>query len=250
MKRTELTAYLDDLLSIDGIEDESPNGLQVEGKEEVRQVGFAVDYSLELAERAVADGLDLLFVHHGLIRTAIRRIDGLTLAYLKPLICSGISLYVAHLPLDVHPELSHNARMARLLQLESVRPLRDATGLPVGLTGELPGEVSRDELAGSIRRLISDQLQVLPFGEPRVKRVAIVSGRGASLSLQARAAGADFFLTGEPAHGYYHQIKALGLNAGFAGHYRTETWGVLAVMEHLQARNLVAGRFYDIPSPF
>ena len=57
MKLTELVDELDRLLNIHAIEDESANGLQVEGRAEVRRAGFAVDYSPELAIQAAADGM-------------------------------------------------------------------------------------------------------------------------------------------------------------------------------------------------
>ncbi len=250
MKLTELVDELDRLLNIHAIEDESANGLQVEGRAEVRRAGFAVDYSPELAVQAAADGVDLLFVHHGMIWGGLRHVRGVTLAYLKPLIEHGISLYAAHLPLDVHPELGHNIQMARLLELRDPAPIIDYKGSSVGILAHTGGPVPREEVLAKIRATISCDVHILPFGPERVSRVAIVSGGGARLALEAREAGADFYLTGETSHSAYHQIKAVGLNVCFAGHYLTEKWGVLAVMRHLQERGLVDARFYDIPTPF
>jgi dinuclear metal center YbgI/SA1388 family protein len=250
MQLLELVNYLDQLLRVKEIEDESPNGLQVEGRGEVHRAGFAVDYSPELGRQAATDGLDLLFVHHGLIWGSLKQIRGITLAYLKPLIQNEISLYVAHLPLDVHPELSHNVRMARMLGLTDLRPFGNYKGLAAGVIGRWPGPGGRDGVLEAIRGTISCDVHFLPFGSEDVSQVAIISGGGASLALQAREAGADFYLTGEPSHSSYFQIKTLGLNVCFAGHYLTEKWGVLSVMEHLQTHGLPEGRFYDIPSPF
>jgi dinuclear metal center YbgI/SA1388 family protein len=250
MKLTELVDELDRLLNIHAMEDDSANGLQVEGRAEVRRVGFAVDYSLELAAQAAADRMDLLFVHHGMIWGNLRHLRGVTMTYLKPLVENGISLYAAHLPLDVHPELGHNIQMARLLELRNPSPIIDYKGAPIGILAHTGGPVPREDVLAKIRTTISCDVHFLPFGSERVNRVAIVSGGGAKLALEARAAGADFYLTGETSHSAYHQIKALGLNVCFAGHYLTEKWGVLAVMRHLQERGLVEGQFYDIPTPF
>ena len=41
----DIVHHLDSLLDINGIEDKSPNGLQVEGRSTVNRVGLAVDYS-------------------------------------------------------------------------------------------------------------------------------------------------------------------------------------------------------------
>ncbi|HQK86208.1 MAG TPA: Nif3-like dinuclear metal center hexameric protein, partial [Acidobacteriota bacterium] len=241
---------LDRLLNLHAIEDESVNGLQVEGRAEVRRAGFAVDYSPELAVQAAADGIDFLFVHHGMIWGGLRHVRGVTLAYLKPLIEHGLSLYAAHLPLDVHPELGHNIQMARLLELRDPSPIIDYKGLPIGILAHTDGPVLREDLLAKIRATISCDVHFLPFGPEWMSHVAIVSGSGARLALEAREAGADFYLTGETSHSAYHQIKAAGLNVCFAGHYLTEKWGVLAVMRHLQERGLVVAKFYDIPTPF
>lgn len=246
----DIVHHLDSLLDINGIEDKSPNGLQVEGRSTVNRVGLAVDYSPELVEQATRDGMDLLFVHHGLIWGGLQRITGVTLAFLKPLLTADISLYAAHLPLDIHPELGHNACLARMLQLQSPQPFGRYHGREIGLIGQLPAPQSRDSLVQVIRRDISPDLILLPFGPSTISRVAVVSGGGASLALEAREAGADFFLTGETSHSVYHQIKAAGLNVGFAGHYISEKWGVLAVANHLESHFDLETRFYDIPTPF
>lgn len=250
MKLDELVRYLDSLLRIDAIEDDSPNGLQVEGRPDVTRIGFGVDYCPELADRTAADGMDLLFVHHGLIWGGVRHLRGMTMHFLKPLVRSDLSLYVAHLPLDVHPELGHNIQMARLLDLADPRPFGCHHGHPVGVIGRWTGPAGRDHVLAAIRQRLSSQAMLLPFGGEAVQSVAIISGGAAKLAEQAREAGADFYLTGETSHSQFHLLKELGLNVCFGGHYQTEKWGLLAVLEHLRERGLADGRFYDLPTPF
>ncbi len=53
MHRTELEAYLNDLLAPEKIKDFSPNGLQVEGKESIQKIVTGVTASEALIARAI-----------------------------------------------------------------------------------------------------------------------------------------------------------------------------------------------------
>ena len=63
--RDELVAYTNKLLEIDCFRDYAPNGLQVEGRDEIRILASAVTASYDAVEEAVAVGADALLVHHG-----------------------------------------------------------------------------------------------------------------------------------------------------------------------------------------
>lgn len=65
--RDKIVAFLDEYLSINSFPDKSRNGLQVEGKEEVEKIAFAVDACMDTFVKARALGADMLIVHHGLI---------------------------------------------------------------------------------------------------------------------------------------------------------------------------------------
>ena len=65
MKRTELEQYLKELFQYEKFEDFCQNGLQVEGKEEIRKIAFGVSFHLPLLEQAIQAQADALFVHHG-----------------------------------------------------------------------------------------------------------------------------------------------------------------------------------------
>jgi len=58
MKRDELARYLDQLLDASRVRDYCPNGLQVEGREEVAAIVSGVTASVALIEAAAAAGAD------------------------------------------------------------------------------------------------------------------------------------------------------------------------------------------------
>src|SRR5258708_1819858 len=66
IEREVLTAHLDQLLDSGRFRDYGPNGLQVEGKPQIRKIVTGVTASLALIEAAVAAGADAILVHHGL----------------------------------------------------------------------------------------------------------------------------------------------------------------------------------------
>ncbi|TMK23853.1 MAG: Nif3-like dinuclear metal center hexameric protein, partial [Actinobacteria bacterium] len=90
---------------------------------------------------------------------------------------------------------------------------------------------------------------VFEGGPQRVRRVAIVSGAGADYLTDAAAAGADAFITGEPAERSMAQARELGVHFIAAGHYATETFGVRRLGEHLAKRFELRHVFLDIPNP-
>ncbi len=76
----EIVAFLDDELRLSEVPDYpgALNGLQMQGGEEVQRVAAAVDASLPVVKKAVAAGVDLLVVHHGMFWKGARPVTGAT----------------------------------------------------------------------------------------------------------------------------------------------------------------------------
>ena len=96
--------------------DYGPNGLQVEGRSEIRTLVSGVTASRALIEAAIAEQADAIVVHHGLFW---RGQDGTVTGWMKQrlalLLQHDINLFAYHLPLDAHPDLGNNAQLAHLL---------------------------------------------------------------------------------------------------------------------------------------
>jgi putative NIF3 family GTP cyclohydrolase 1 type 2 len=116
--RQDLLQAFDALLQPARFKDYGPNGLQVEGRPEVRKIVSGVTASLALIEAAVAARADAIFVHHGLFwRGQDGRVTGWMKQRLALLLAHDINLYAYHLPLDAHPELGNNAQLGLQLGL-------------------------------------------------------------------------------------------------------------------------------------
>lgn len=93
VRLSELVACSNELLQIDEYEDYCPNGLQVEGREEVRRIVSGVTANQALIEAAIERQADVLLVHHGWFwRGEDSRIIGMKHRRLKALLAHDISL--------------------------------------------------------------------------------------------------------------------------------------------------------------
>ena len=65
MQTRALVDYLNEYLCVSLFKDYAPNGLQVEGKPDVKRIVIGVSASQALIDHAVAVGADCVLVHHG-----------------------------------------------------------------------------------------------------------------------------------------------------------------------------------------
>ena len=67
MKKQDLIKYLDEYLKIKLFTDKSKNGLQVDSsKKEIKKIGYSVDASTYIFEKAKQEKVDLVLCHHGM----------------------------------------------------------------------------------------------------------------------------------------------------------------------------------------
>ncbi len=222
------------------------NGLQVEGPGRVAQVAAAVDAGEASIQDAVDRGCQLLLVHHGLFWGGLRPLTGPHYRKVKLLIEGGVSLYSAHLPLDAHAEVGNCVLLARAMGLDPSERFGTFRGVPIGWAGD--ADENREALRRRLADVVGGEVKLLPGGPERVRRVGVVTGGGGGFIEEAVEAGLDTLVTGEGPHHTFLQAMELGVNVYYAGHYATETFGVRALAEALEARFHVPWTFLDHPS--
>jgi len=248
MKTSDLVQFLDDLLNIKDIQDDSQNGLQVENSGQVNKVALAVDASLAAFQKTREKNADFLLVHHGLFWNKPFAITGQLFQRIQSLIQSDIALYAAHLPLDLHPELGNNAQVEQILNWPVVGEFGDYHGITIGKEVKYKQPKSVDAVLKEMAEGLNCEPQAWRFGSDKIQRIAYVSGGGLSLLQQAIESKMDAFITGEPKHGSYWMAKEAGINVIFAGHYATETLGVKAVGKGLEKEFDLETVFIDLPT--
>lgn len=248
-KLYRIVAFLDKYLATDEVNDDSWNGLQVEGKPDVLKIVFAVDAGVETFERALEAGADLIIVHHGHFwQKADPSYSSWRKTRLDLLIKNGISLYASHLPLDRHPEVGNNAQLLKVLGAKKKEEAFEHHGKNVGWVGEFSTPQSMDAITKKLERQLGARCVVLPFGKKKVKTLAVLTGGGDYTTFfEALGMGVDLYITGDPSE-IYHVAKDAGFNVVFAGHHATETLGVKALAEVLKKKFKVETAFIDIPT--
>ncbi len=248
MQRDALVAYLDDYLHIREFDDYGPQGLQVEGADQVHKITVSVDAALTVIEAAVQAGSNFHLAHHGLFWGDPQRLVGPLGRRVRALFQSNVSLYAVHLALDAHPEVGNNAVLARLLEVEITDWWAPAKGNPIGVLGTAPAGLSLDELVGRLAGQLGVQPLVYDYGPKQIGRVGIISGGAADEIAAAAGLGLDTYITGETSHSHYWDAAEHRINVIFAGHYATETVGVKALAAHLAQTFDLQTEFLSFPT--
>jgi dinuclear metal center YbgI/SA1388 family protein len=245
MDRNDLAAYLDGLLEAGRFRDYCPNGLQVEGRPEVRRVVCGVSASLTLLQAALVAEADAVLVHHGWFwRGEDGRVTGIRRARLKALLENDISLFAYHLPLDAHAEFGNNAQLGRLMGWRVEGRFAEQDVAFLGGAEGTAAEVA-DKLAlklGRLPLLVGDAAR-------KVERIAWCSGGAQGYFEQAIAAGADVYVSGEISEQTVHLARESGVPYIAAGHHATERYGVQALGAHLVERFGLDCRYVELDNP-
>jgi dinuclear metal center YbgI/SA1388 family protein len=244
-RRDDILAFADALLEVERFPEYGRPGLQVLGADEVTRVVCGVSSSLELFERAAALGAELVLVHHGLFwRNEPLVVDRRLRGRLEALFAANVTLAAYHLALDAHPEVGNNALLARRLGATL-----EGLFAQIGAGARLREPVAVDVLAARLRDATGRDPLVFPGGPERIERIAVVTGSGGTLLVQAAHEGYDAFVTGEPKEPALHSARELGIHFLAGGHYATETFGVQALAARLADEFDLAWEFVDLSNP-
>lgn len=242
-----ITNYIDELLKVELFEDYAPNGLQVEGKENLKKIVTAVSATQLLIEAAIEANADTILVHHGWFwGKEDPRIIGMKYNRLKLLMENEISLLGYHLPLDAHLEFGNNAQFARLLDIH-IEDVMDNQG--VGNYGRLSEYTSLEKLGKQIESALGRKPTLISGGDHAIRRIAWCTGAAQGWISKAAEAGVDAYISGEISEPTVHVAREMGVHYIAAGHHATERYGVQALGEHVAAKFGLLHEFIDIDNP-
>lgn len=250
MDRDELVAFLDDYLACEECRDSAINGLQVEGRREIRRLACGVSASLRLFQEATSWKADGVLVHHGLLwQGPVQPVIGALGQRLRLLLQEGLNLLAYHLPLDRHPEVGNAAVFARELGLERLEPFGYFDGVAIGWAGVFPRPQSLEGLSQLAETVTGQKPLAFSGGGQPIFSVGIVTGSGANAFAEAVETGLDALITGEPKEWLMHRAEEEGLHVLTCGHYASERFGVQALGEYLARVFGLEVQFFDLPNP-
>ncbi len=175
----------------------------------VGRVLFAVDPVQAVVDEAVEWGADLVVTHHPLYLRGTTSVAATTFKgrVVHTLISSGIALHVAHTNAD-HADPGVSDALAEAVGLRVTGPLIADPTDPAGRRGT--GRIGLLEPPLTLSAFAAQVAAGLPAtaagvrvaGEPDrlISRVAVCGGSGDSFLAEARAAGADAYVTADLRH--------------------------------------------------
>jgi dinuclear metal center YbgI/SA1388 family protein len=250
VSRQTLLETFDQILQPQRFKDYGPNGLQVEGKPQIRRIVSGVTASRALIEAAIEVQADAIFVHHGLFW---RGHDGCVTGWLKArlalLLAHDINLFAYHLPLDAHPEWGNNAQLAVQLGLVATGRFGEQDLGWIGAPHEGTAFASAQALASHVQSILKRPVELLNTAQAAIKKVAWCTGGAQSYFEAAIAAGADAFITGELSEPQAHYARECGVAYLACGHHATERYGAPAVVAHVATQHGLFHQFIDIDNP-
>ena len=251
MKTNDFEAYLNALMKPEAIKDYCPNGLQIQGSDNVAKVVTGVTASQALIDAAIEQNADAIIVHHGYFwKSESYVIRGMKYNRIKALMDNDINLFAYHLPLDVHSDLGNNAQLGKHLGFENIRPLEEGYEQCLILRGELSKPMSGAELKRHISESLDRECLHIDIDNNKlISTIAWCTGGAQGYIDQVAEHQIDAFISGEISEQTTHSAKEQGVHYFAAGHHATEVFGVKALAEYLAQHTSLDVQFIDIDNP-
>ena len=251
MKRHEFITLIEELLQASAINDYCPNGLQVEGSEQITKIITGVTASQALINEAIKRKADCILVHHGYFwKGESQVITGIKMRRVKALLSHDINLIAYHLPIDIHPALGNNAQLGKLLGVDNIQAHPALKPSGIVMTGEFDIALNASEVQSTLANLMGRDVTHVSGGSDKlIKRIAWCTGGGQGYIDACDQYDIDAFISGEISEQTTHSARELDIHYFAAGHHATERYGVKALGEYINQVTDIDVEFVDIPNP-
>lgn len=235
--RNLILQHLNQLMTPDNFEDYAPNGLQVEGQEELTKIAFAVSATQESIKRAVEFGAQALIVHHGILwkYQGAKPITGPWGNRVRQCVKNDLNLIAYHLPLDAHQEFGNAFALALEIGLKEISPFGSYKKQFLGSKGILSSSISVAEFKNKLEKVLGHQVIVATDDHNKmIKNVGIITGGANNDWIKAKEDNLDAYITGEISEYNWHDAIEAGLSYFAGGHHATEKFGIQKLMEKVK----------------
>ena len=193
----------------------------------VTTVGFAVDATVATAREAAEKGAGLLITHHPLLLRGASFLPDTDYKgeIVHTLIEAACGLLGAHTNVDSAPHGTNEVFMSKLgitdteilAEEETVQIEGADVRVGIGRVGSLPAPVTLKELAEKIADFLpatAGGLRIAGRPDQKVQKIALCTGAGDSLFGDARASGADVYITADLRHHPASEAREQALISG------------------------------------
>jgi dinuclear metal center YbgI/SA1388 family protein len=249
VERNVLAQFLANELQVARFRDYCPNGLQVEGRREIKRIISGVTACQALLDEAVRLQADAILVHHGYFwRGEDMRVIGQKFRRLKTLIENDVSLFAYHLPLDSHPILGNNAQLAKLFGFEVTGRFGEDDLGWLGKWSKVAPATAGD-VAAHISNILGREALIVGDSARTVDTIAWCSGAAQNMLAAAIEAGASIYISGEISEPTVHLAREAGVAYLACGHHASERYGVQALGQFIVQQFGIEHQFVDIANP-
>lgn len=200
--------------------------------DQVSKIGYCSNLTLDVIEKAKADGVDFILTHHD----AWDFIFGLKEACMDKLKTYGIGHYFVHLPLD-DADFGTNDSLVKALGLKHVEKTLVEDGFACGRIGYLEPPLTFDDFVDKVEDITGEKVKAWQFHPREIHKVGMVCGGGGLTDAMAFSveSDCDIYLTGEKVLYTieYAELHAMDLVIG--SHTFTELPGVESLAKKVKA---------------
>ncbi|MFW2078086.1 Nif3-like dinuclear metal center hexameric protein [Acinetobacter sp. ULE_I010] len=246
----EIIQWCDQTLKSHEFKDYAPNGLQIEGKSEVKKILCAVTASQDAIEATIEQNADLLLVHHGYFwKGEPYPITGMRGKRIKSLIQNDISLAGYHLPLDAHPILGNNAAIADILDLENIEALDPNERHPIGNIAYLKQAMSPEHFKDYLSERLGFNTIHLTAEKSSIQKIGFCTGGAQDFIAQAAQMDCDAYISGEVSERTFYEAKELNVHYYACGHHATERYGVQRLAKAISEQFNIEYSYFELNNP-
>ncbi|ENW94957.1 Nif3-like dinuclear metal center hexameric protein [Acinetobacter sp. NIPH 298] len=246
----DIVQWCNQTLKANEFKDYAPNGLQIEGKHEVKKIVCAVTASETAIDAAIAQNADALLVHHGYFwKGEPYPITGMRGNRIKKLIQNNISLIAYHLPLDAHPTLGNNIAIAELIGLHNLEALDSTEKYPIGNIGYLEHAISPEQFKAKLQGIFDFPVIHLPSHKTSIQKVGFCTGGAQDYINKAAQQNCDAYISGEVSERTFYEAEELGVHYFACGHHATERYGVQRLAEAIAHQFGIETEYFELNNP-
>lgn len=253
LSQNDLLQYLNTLLTPQNFEDYAPNGLQVEGEEQISKVAFAVSATQDSLKNAVDWGAQAIIVHHGIFwkYQGARTVTGAWGERVKICVKNDLNLFAYHLPLDAHPGIGNAVALAQELEVTELAPFALYKRQPMGTKGKFKTPLTASALKLKLEKVLGHSVILATPDENKIiNTIGIITGGANNDWVRAMDENLDAYLTGEISEYNWHDAKEAGIHYFAGGHHATEKFGIQALMNKMKAEHpKLDVAFFDSQNP-
>lgn len=251
IQRDKLSHYLSEYLEVEAFSDYAPNGLQIQGKQNISTICTAVTASLDVICKAIQFKADALLVHHGYFwKGEDTVIHGMKRERIKSLLINDINLFAYHLPLDAHPVIGNNACIGNLLNLKRISCSAIGKNKNMMWLGQLKNQLDVQSFSVKLNEIFQRKPEYVSDGVMPVSKIAWCSGAAQDYIIEANSLGADTYISGEISERTFYQAKELNMNYFACGHHATERFGIHSLGNYLAHHFNLTHHFIDSDNPY